>query len=302
MMETMTFLAKTNPKSAVFMLGMLVLMAGVEGLPFAEDLEDLIDVLAQRLFNEPFNSKRWLRNTLKSASEAVVGADLSGVLMHGVANSLTGLNFASRVGAGNLIPGTRIGAADVDYRRAMDEILGPVGGMVSGMVEGADALSKGDFLEAAKKGLPLAAKNAVKGWEQFEKGYATDAGGRKLVDVGSWEAFWQSVGFSSSTLSQVYESDTIDRRTVAFYNDVRTQFTKEMVSAIRDGDRAAANEVGQAIMAWNQAHPDMPVAMSPASLRRQVALAGMPLNQRTLLTMPKYLRGQSEAAIGLAAE
>jgi hypothetical protein len=302
MMETMTFLAKTNPKSAVFMLGMLVLMAGVEGLPFAEDLEDLIDVLAQRLFGEPFNSKRWLRNTLKSASEAVVGADLSGVLMHGVANSLTGLNFASRVGAGNLIPGTRIGAADTDYRRAMDEILGPVGGMVSGMVEGADALSKGDFLEAAKKGLPLAAKNAVKGWEQFEKGYATDAGGRKLVDVGSWEAFWQSVGFSSSALSQVYEADTIDRRTVAFYNDIRTQFTKEMVSAIRDGDRAAAQEVGQAIMAWNQTHPDMPIAMSPASLRRQVALAGMPLNQRTLLTMPKYLRGQSEAAIGLAAE
>lgn len=302
MMETMTFLAKTNPKSAVFMLGMLVLMAGVEGLPFAEDLEDLIDVLAQRLFGEPFNSKRWLRNTLKNASEAVVGADLSGVLMHGVANTLTGLNFASRVGAGNLVPGTRIGAADTDYRRAMEEILGPVGSMVSGIVAGGDALFKGDFLTAAKKGLPLAAKNAVKGWEQFEKGYATDAGGRKLVDVGSWEALWQSVGFSSSALAQVYESDSIDRRTSAFYTEIKGQFTKEMVAAIRDGDREAANEVGQAVMAWNQAHPDMPIAMSPANLRQQVALAGMPLNQRTLLTMPRYLRGQSEAAIGLAAE
>lgn len=302
MMETMTFLAKENPRSAVFMLGMLVLMAGVEGLPFAEDLEDLIDVIAQRLFGEPFNSKRWLRNTLKNASEAVVGADLSGVLMHGVANSLTGLNFASRVGAGNLIPGTRIGAADTDYRRAMEEILGPVGSMVSGIVAGGDALSKGDFMTAAKKGLPLAAKNAVKGWEQFEKGYATDAGGRKLVDVGSWEAFWQSLGFSSSALAQVYESDLIDRRTSAFYTEIKGQFTKEMVKAIGEGDRAAANEVGMAVIAWNQAHPDMPIAMSPASIRRQVALAGMPLNQRTLLTMPRYLRGQSEAAIGLAAE
>ena len=302
MMETMTFLAKENPKAAVYMLGMLVLMAGTEGLPFAEDLEDLIDVIAQRLFGEPFNSKRWMRNTLKSASEAVVGADLSGVLMHGVANSLTGLNFASRVGAGNLIPGTRIGAADADYRRAMDEILGPVGGMASGIVSGADALSKGNFLEAAKQGLPLAAKNAVKGWEQFEKGYATDAGGRKLVDVGSWEAFWQSLGFSSSALSQVYECDSIDRRTTAFYNSVREQFSKEMIAAVREGDRGAAQEVSQAVMAWNQTHPDMPIAMSPANLRRQVALAGMPLSQRTLLTMPKYLRGQSEAAIGLAAE
>ena len=302
MMETMTFLAKENPKAAVYMLGMLVLMAGTDGLPFAEDLQDLIDVIAQRLFGEPFNSKRWMRNTLKSASEAVVGADLSGVLMHGVANSLTGLNFASRVGAGNLWPGTRIGAADVDYRRAMEEILGPVGGMASGIVSGADALTKGNFLEAAKQGLPLAAKNAVKGWEQFEKGYATDAGGRKLVDVGSWESFWQSLGFSSSALSQVYESDSIDRRTTAFYVGIREQFTKEMVEAVREGDREAANEVGQAVMAWNQAHPDMPIAMSPASLRDRVAKAGMTLNQRTLLTMPRYLRGQSEAAIGLAAE
>jgi hypothetical protein len=46
----------------------------------------------------------------------------------------------------------------------------------------------------------------------------------------------------------------------------------------------------------------MPIAMSPASLRDRVAKAGMTLNQRTLLTMPRYLRGQSEAAIGLAAE
>ncbi len=44
-----------------------------------------------------------------------------------------------RAGYGNLIPGTRIGAADTDYRRAMDEILGPVGGMASGIVSGADA-------------------------------------------------------------------------------------------------------------------------------------------------------------------
>jgi hypothetical protein len=110
------------------------------------------------------------------------------------------------------------------------------------------------------------------------------------------------VGFSSSALSQVYESDSIDRRTTAFYTSVREQFSKEMIAAVREGDRGAAQEVSQAVMAWNRTHPDMPIAMSPANLRRQVALAGMPLSQRTLLTMPKYLRGQSEAAIGLAAE
>ena len=298
-METMTFLAKESPRSAAMMLGMLVLMAGVEGLPFAEDLEDIIDVLAQRLFGESFNSKRWLRNFLKAGSEAVVGADLSHVLMKGALNSLTQLNIAGRVGLGNIIPGTRIGAADTDYRRAMDEILGPVGAMVTGVASGVDAITKGNYVEGLRQGLPLAAQNVVKGMQQFESGYAADVGGKKLIDVGTWESLWQTLGFTSAGLSAAYEADAIDRRTSSFYGEIKGQFTKDMVAAIRDGDKARAAEIAEAVSAWNQSHPDMPVPISPANLRRQVMLAGLPLSQRTLLTMPRMLRGQSEAAIGL---
>lgn len=299
MLETMTHLAKVSPHSAVVMLLTMGLMAGIEGMPFAEDLEDLVDTVSQRLFNSPFNTKRALRNVLKTASEAIVGTDLSSVLMHGIANELTGLSFASRVGMGNLIPGTRIGAADADYKRTLGEVLGPVGTIVQGYLGGADAVNRGQFAEAVKTALPLAAQNLTKGAEQWTKGYASDVTGKKLGDVSGWEAFWQSAGFSSSAIARAYDADRIDRQDVAFYKNTHEQFMREMVQAIRKGDSKGAADVAAAVTGWNRAHPEMPMTMSPDAVRRNVQLAGLPVNERTMLKMPHQLRGTSEYALGL---
>ena len=298
-LETMSFLAKENPRAAAFMLGSIVLMAGVQGVPFAEDMEDLIDTIAQRVFGSSFNTQRWLRNTLKTASEAAVGADLSSVFMHGAANTLTELNFASRVGLGNLIPGTRIGTADADYKGVMTEIIGPVGTLVGGALGGVDALNRGQFTEAARKALPLGAQNFIKGAQSWNNGFATDVGGRKLVDVGGWESFWQSLGFSSAAVSDAYTADRIDDQTKAFYNQARRGFQSEIVKAIQSEDTGRIREATEAVAAWNQANPDMIISISSASIRRQIAQAGMTVNQRTMLKLPKQLRAQSEAALGV---
>jgi hypothetical protein len=301
-LETLSFLAKENPRAAAFMLGTLVMVAGVQGLPFAEDLEDLIDTIAQRLFDSPFNSQRWLRNTLKTASEAVTGTDLSSVFMHGTVNTMTELNFASRVGLGNLIPGTRIGAADADYKSVMTEVIGPTGAMVGGVLAGVDALNRGEFVEAARKALPLGAQNFVKGAEQWNSGFATDVGGRKLVDVSGWEAFWQSFGMSSAAVSDAYTADRIDRQTVAYYTYARDAFQTDIVRAVKSGDASQIKDATDAVASWNKTHPDMTMNISAATIRKAVSQAGMTLNQRTLEKLPKQLRGTSEAALGLDGE
>ena len=41
--------------------------------------------------------------------------------------------------------------------------------------------------------------------------------------------------------------------------------------------------------------PDLPIAISPANLRRRITEAGLPINERTLKQLPKALRGGSEA-------
>lgn len=293
--ETIVHLHKQNPKAAVFMLTALFIAAGINGMPFAEDLMDVVDTLAQRLFKSPFNSQRALKNILKNASEAIVGTDLSGVFLNGLVNELTGLSFASRVGLGNLIPGTRMFAADADYKRVAQEMLGPVASQVIGGFEAVESLSKGDFVQAIRQGGPLAAQNAVKSVEQWSKGYAQDAGGRKLVDVGGFEALMQGLGFSSAAVNHAYQLDRMDKQAQAFYQMVRTDFTKDIVSAVRDGNQEKIMETVAMVNAWNQTHPDMPIALNPGNIRKTIAEAGMPLNQRTLMNLPKQLRGSSEA-------
>jgi len=301
MTETLVALARERPQAAVMMMLSLALFAGVEGLPFAEDIMDIIDTVAQRVFGSPFNSQRALRNVVKSASEAVVGVDLSGVLLRGLVNELTGLSFASRVGMGNLIPGTRLGAADADFKRTAEELIGPAAGLVGGFGAGAGELLKGNFYEAFKDAAPLAMKNAVKGWEQWDKGYATDSGGRKLVDVGGPGAIMQGLGFAPASVSRAWELDMIDKRATSFYNVVKDDFTKEIVKAAKDGDSARMSELVEAIVAWNERHPRMPLALSPSAIRRRIVESGLPINERTLRNLPRALRGGSEA-LGITLE
>jgi len=293
MSELMVALYKEKPAAATAMLASLAVAAGVNGMPFSEDIADLIDTIAQRIFGSAFNTKRALRNLAKTASEAVVGVDLSGVFMNGLVNELTGLSFASRVGMGNLIPGTRLGAADNDYSRTAQEMLGPVAGLVSGVVGGGKSLLKGDFSNAIKEAAPLAVKNALKGAQQWSDGYASDPAGRKVVDVSGVEALWQSIGFSSNSLSKAYEMDRMEKQTMAFYNEMRRDFMKDIVKAVRDGDKARIADAISAVTDWNAANPDMPMAMDAASVRRSVAEAGMPLSERTFVNLPRGLRAQA---------
>lgn len=295
MTEAVVALYREKPAAAGVMLLSLAFFAGLQGLPFAEDIMDVVDTVAQRVFKSPFNSQRALKNAMKAASEAVVGADLSGVLLRGVVNEITGMSIASRVGLGNLIPGTRFGTADADYKRTVEEVIGPAASMAGGLFDGAVSMLKGDATGAVKAAAPLAIQNGIKGWQQWDKGYSTDAGGRMLAKASGFEAILQAAGFSSGGLAHLYDLDRIDRQTTAFYNLAREDFSKAIVKAIRDGDTERVTELTQAITAWNTTHPEMPLAISGSSIRRRIAEAGMPLNERTLRHLPRAMRSGSEA-------
>lgn len=310
MLETMW---KAGHKGAVVtMLTGLAVAAGVEGLPFAEDVLDLIDVVSQRLFGSPFNLRRAMRNQVKAASEALIGLDASELFMRGTINAMTGLNVASRIGSGDILPGTRLGTADTDYGRLTQNILGVPGalaqsalGAAAAGVKGTGAALTGDFgaskdafLSILRDQGPVAIRNLYKGVEQFSQGFAQDSQGRKVADVSGWEAAWQSLGFSSANVSKMYELDRIDQQSKAFYTQVRADFTHSLVKAMRDGNTERAQELMNTVTRWNAQYPEMPISFEPSVMRRNIALAGMPLNARTLLLLPKQLRGTSVALEG----
>src|SRR5690606_37371981 len=114
---------KAGRKAVALMLAMVLLMGGGGGLPFMEDMEDLIAGIAQIA---GYNS-----STKKARQQFLIdtfGADASDFIERGV-SGLPGvpLDVSGRLGLGNLIPGTGMFLDRSNHTRDILELLGPVG-------------------------------------------------------------------------------------------------------------------------------------------------------------------------------
>lgn len=303
MVEAAVLMFKASPKSAIYMLLGLTLMTGVQGLPFAETLQDLIDTIAQRIFNSPFNTRRAMRNIIKQASEAIVGADLSELVLRGGFNAILGISASSRIGAGDFVPGTRLGTAEADQGRILEEVLGAPAALLKDSLSNAGKLVGGvitgdwrQSVDALRAGGPVALRNVIKGVEQLNDGYASDSKGRRLVDITAMSAMFQLIGISSAGLAAAYERDLIDKQTAAFYTQTRSDMQNELARALKDGDASRAQDIWDAAVAWDEANPGMPIRLNPSTIRRQIMQAGLRLNERTLRLLPRQLRATSLSA------
>jgi hypothetical protein len=99
---------------------MLMLMGGAGGLPFLEDLEDLIDGIAQ-MMGYNVSSKQWR----KQAIEDVIGKELGEFVNSGLSGFPGApIDVSGRLGMGDLIPGTGLFMTKQSRERDMMESSG----------------------------------------------------------------------------------------------------------------------------------------------------------------------------------
>lgn len=268
-------------------LGSLVLAAGINGIPFADDLRDIIDTIAQRVFGTPLNTRRLMTNMVAQASEAAVGTDLSRLIMNGGLDALTGASISGRIGFGNLIPGTRIGAAGEDFfQRTMADIAGPVGTEIGNFAKA--------FQGQPEALLPSAARNVGKAVEAARYGKLTDYKGQTLInDVTPMETFMQGLGFTSGRLSEAYETQRGGFQEQAYVEEVKNGFLNDIRTAVAHDDMEALADVREEITAWNEMHPRWPIILRPSNLRSTLKLAGRPLTERVFKALPREWRAQN---------
>ncbi|MGL5002143.1 MAG: PLxRFG domain-containing protein, partial [Casimicrobium sp.] len=165
------FLKRLPMRERGIALGVLLLTAGLQGLPGADDLDDVIDSIGQG-FGFNTNSKLWKTEAIAQ----LLGRDAAEFVMRG-GSAIPGfpIDVAGRMGLGNLVPGT--GVLLQSKTNKSDEIMeafGAAGGLVK------DAL-KGEFF-------PLAVRNIAKASDMYATGMYRDQQGRKVVDVSGYDA------------------------------------------------------------------------------------------------------------------
>lgn len=269
-------------------LAMLMLMGGAGGLPFVEDLEDLIDGAGQ-LMGYNLSSKQWRKQAMRDA----VGKELADFVENGV-SGLPGapIDISGRLGMGNLLPGTGLLLSKQNRERDLLEVAGPAGDLVARGFTGARKALTGDLAGAALEVSPAAVRNAVKGADMATSGIYKDTKGYKVIDTTLDEALAKAIGFQPRSVAEVQESNSAMQRAKSFYTQTSSEIKAQWADALFRKDEADLQRVRERLAAWNRDNPDQPITVKMPDIWKRVREMGKDRTERIADTAPKALRQQ----------
>ena len=280
-------LSRLPRKQQAIMLGVLALAAGGGGLPFAEDIGDILDTIGQWLGYQT-NSSRWANEK----AGQVLGKPLANLTINGVLSQM-GIDLQSRVGAHNLLPGSAIlKMSSVDKGRDIQDFFGPAASVVASLGKALENLATGKPDRAALDVAPLAIQNAFKGGAMMVSGHSSDAKGRTGVPVNPVEGFAKLIGFNPKSVADfgsMKRDITQDQRLLQVR---REEFTSAIVDAVVAGDQDAKAAAMERWREWNRNHPEARISIDAATIRKRVADIRRTADQRLVRSLPKGLKPQ----------
>lgn len=289
-------------------LAVLLLLSGLQGLPFADDLDDLIDTLGQRLGYDT-SAKQWKEDVLTEALTPLAamfgldgekaGRSAAHLAMYGI-TSLPGmpLDVQGRLSMGNLIPGTAMfKPSNPNPERSVMEVLGPAGSFGAGMIEGGANLLSGDPAKAAQTAAPVAVQNVLKGIDMLHTGMYRDRDGRRVVDTTTTDALVKMTGFQPRDVAAESRVVRTEMESAKLQRVVESRLAARIAEAVflerEDELEVAMAELEQ----WNDRNPETPVQITPQQIRQRVERMSMSRADRVLKTTPKEVRGRMADAL-----
>lgn len=274
-------------KAAAMMLGMLLLVAGAGGLPFVEDAEDVVDMIAQRMgYN--FSSKQAKRQFLEDLF-GKAGAQFVEKGVTGLAGSP--IDISGRMSMANLIPGTGLLLKKPDQSRDMQELVGPVGDLVKRGWKGADLALSGEFGKALLEVSPRAVANAAKGVDMANTGVYTDTRGRKVIETDLGDAVAKAIGFQPQSVAQVQDATFTVQKMVSQNKMREAEIAEKWAQGIYEGNKAKIEEARQMVRDWNRKNPKTPIKIELPQILKRVRAMRMSKEDRIAKTAPSEIRG-----------
>ena len=312
--NSVQMLAALPTKDRLLALGILAMFAGLKGLPFAEDLMDIIDTIAQALGLGP--SALWKGSAEKTLAEALdaIAPGMTPLLMRGILNTYTPANVADRVSLSNIIPGTGIALAGADVGRELIEIAGPVASFLQGAVAmGADLTRYGletvgvlddktSFNKIARES-PIAFLRILGDMSAYnnagaivsQKGYVVSE------DLHLGTMLTRALGFYPS--SAVAENDVVrlSKRIGDYQKDIAATYRGLYIGAKIAKDNDRASEVSQMVRDWNEAArgTGLEIRNFETSANRALREAQRTASERYLKAAPKTIRPETQRILDL---
>ena len=246
----------------IYFLMLLFLLSGMKGLPFAEDIADLLDVLFQIAGVEKGTVEKELTMFIEE-----VAPGTSPVVMRGFLDKLTGATMSTRLGFGDLVPLTGFFKEGARFEPEVTNFLGPVyaageqtfaalslfGNYTAGKVGlKADTTRFRDVLRAQPFG---GIRGIVDAYSYYDDGVITNKQGKVLdKDVHFREIFFRALNFHPASAS--YQNDIIrmTKQTGDYVKSFKMKFSEAYVKARISKDRAEMRRIERDVRAHNRTH------------------------------------------------
>jgi hypothetical protein len=295
---TIQLLKNMGRKEQMMFLALLVLASGLKGIPFGEDFGDILDTIMQAL------GIKW------DGLEAYVTelAGLTGLparlIMRGGLDYVMDASVSTRLGHGNLLPGTSYFLAGSDTGRELSDIAGPIVTAWTGMLSagtmaarwGAESLGLRpdvtSFADVARTGMGFTALKAMsEGIIFMQDGSITNKKGQVVAkDFGVHEMIFRMLGFYPNQATLQYDLNRMTQRTRDYGDAIKEGY----IAAYRKADNSAErSRIRGAVKDWNNdAGRDSPFYIRNFSqaANRAARQAKLTSTGRLLSSAPKSVR------------
>jgi hypothetical protein len=307
--NSVQMLAALPRKEQLLALGILGLFSGLKGMPFAEDLMDIIDTIAQTLGLGP--STVWKGSAEKTVAEALdaIAPGMTPVLLRGLLNHITPANVSDRTSLSNIVPGTGIALAGADVGRELLEIAGPVASFLQAATAAvADTTRYGletvGVLDDKTSFNSILRESPVTMFRALGDMYAYDTAGaivsRKgyLVteDMHMGTLFARALGFYPAAATAQNDVVRLSKRIGDYQKEVVAVYRGMFIAAEIAKDRERSREVLAMVRDWNEAAKGTGLELRnfERSARRALREAQRPTIARYLKSAPKAMRPETE--------
>jgi hypothetical protein len=297
-------LLKALPRSGqLYMLTAMWVLAGVSGFPFAEDLEDLIDTIAQKLGFRAGSIRYEAAKIIDS-----IAPGMSQIVLNGAANWILPADLAGRVSMGDFVPGTGVLLAGSNVGREITEIAGPAASMILGTADSiatgikAAATEKVTFEDWLRENPITAARILGDSLAYVNSGAVVDRRGYVVdQDASASVILTRLLGFYPAGAAEEYGVVRISKRIADYQKEVSAGFRQAWVKSMIRGDTEQARAIVESVGDWNDgaAGTALEIRNFEKNARKALREAQRPAGERLLRAAPKAAKDDLEAAAAL---
>ena len=298
---TVQLMRNLAPREKSILLTTLFVAAGLKGLPFGDDILDLIDTLAQIL------GIRWdgSEAELVQLIDGIVPG-LSPIVMRGAIDYFTGLTVSSRLGHGDLIPGTGLFRAGADVGREIENVLGAPASFLMAAISTTSLAAKyaaetvglrddtTTLTDIGREGFGIAGiKSFTDGMVYLSDGEVTNKRGQ-VVDKNATivQGIARIFGFYPRSATLQYDVTRMSQQT--------SDYAKELSASLRHayvkGDSKERREILRQVRRLQRQNRGTPFDLKnfDTSARKAAKEADRSASERSLRSLPRSTRGLAE--------